>query len=250
MLVEVCVDSLESALEAEAGGADRVELCSALSEGGVTPSHGAAAGGAAGVGRVWLRGDAGSCLTADCNCTRPHPAATPAGAGLLAAVCRTLTQARVHVLIRPRPGDFRYSPEELQASWRAWLQRPPGRAWPGAAAAGRAGRRLAARTMHRLFMPPFSPHHAASLQVMRQDVLQAASCGAHGVVLGMLSPDGTIDTDQLRPFVDLCSALGEDCFCFRATFKPAGSVLWGPLQAACPLSCWRPLAGRSPAGTS
>ena len=43
---------------------------------------------------------------------------------------------------------------------------------------------------------------------MRQDVLHAASCGAHGVVLGMLTPGGTIDTNQLRPFVELCSALG------------------------------------------
>lgn len=34
----------------------------------------------------------------------------------MAAVCRALTQARVHVLIRPRPGDFLYSAEELQAS--------------------------------------------------------------------------------------------------------------------------------------
>ena len=79
-------------------------------------------------------------------------------AGLIAAVCRALSQTRVHALIRPRPGDFLYSREELA--------------------------------------------------VMRQDVLHAASCGAHGVVLGMLTPGGTIDQDQLRPFTDLCLALG------------------------------------------
>jgi copper homeostasis protein len=40
MLVEVCANSLQSAINAEAAGADRIELCSELGVGGVTPSHG------------------------------------------------------------------------------------------------------------------------------------------------------------------------------------------------------------------
>ncbi|MCD8264609.1 MAG: copper homeostasis protein CutC [Tannerellaceae bacterium] len=39
-IIEICANSAQSCVEAEAGGASRVELCASIPEGGTTPSYG------------------------------------------------------------------------------------------------------------------------------------------------------------------------------------------------------------------
>ena len=50
ILIEACVDAIDAAREAERGGADRLELCGELLQGGVTPSAGL-------IGAVWERAE-------------------------------------------------------------------------------------------------------------------------------------------------------------------------------------------------
>lgn len=80
MVLEICVDSLASARAAIAGGADRLELCSALLAGGLTPYE-----------------------------------------ALLRQI-RAESDIPIRCLMRPRPGDFLYTPEERELMRRQILQ--------------------------------------------------------------------------------------------------------------------------------
>ena len=78
-LIEICVEGIDGFLAAQAAGADRVELCASLMEGGLTPSI----------------------------------------ATIRAAVAAATIP--VHVIIRPRGGDFLYSEAEF-ATMRADIE--------------------------------------------------------------------------------------------------------------------------------
>ncbi len=72
MNIEVCANSAYSCVEAQKGGAIRVELCAGIPEGGTTPSYGEI------------------------------------------KMARRSIDIALNVIIRPRGGDFLYSPEEVE----------------------------------------------------------------------------------------------------------------------------------------
>lgn len=131
-LLEVCAGDIDSVIAAAQGGASRVELCSALGEGGVTPSIG------------FIR----SALK--------------------------VPGIRVHVLIRPRGGDFLYTPQEVDC--------------------------------------------------MVDDIVAAREAGAHGVVIGALTPEGEIDMNACRKMMEAAAGIS-------VTFHRAFDLCRDPFKA-------------------
>ena len=111
-ILEVCVDSVESAIAAQKGGADRLELCSNIVIGGTTPSP-----------------------------------------GLFDEVCQH-TNIKIHVLLRPRFGDFCYT------------------------------------------------NHEFEILLREAEAFQKA--GADGLVIGILTSKGDLDTRRMRQLVNVC----------------------------------------------
>ncbi|MGL5958019.1 MAG: copper homeostasis protein CutC [Phocaeicola sp.] len=122
--LEVCVDSLQSALMAQEAGAYRVEFCDNLVEGGTTPSY----------GQIKL--------------------------------ARELLQLKLYVIIRPRGGNFLYSELEFE--------------------------------------------------VMKEDIRQCGNLQCDGVVIGMLTADGSIDEVRTKELVSLAKSYGMEVKFYRA----------------------------------
>ena len=113
--LEICSNSSYSALQAQLGGASRVEFCQNLENGGITPSYGQ----------------------------------------IMRA--RKLLHIGMHVLIRPRGGDFVYSDDEFEE--------------------------------------------------MKMDISFCKDTGCDGVVIGILSPDGSVDHTRNAALVALAKPM-------------------------------------------
>ena len=130
--IEACVNSVQSAIEAERGGAHRVELCDNLIEGGTTPS--------------------GGCIDS----------------------ARRSLRIGLNAIVRPRGGDFCYSEIEFD--------------------------------------------------MMKRDVSVAKELGCDGVVIGLLKPDGHVDTGRCLELIALARPMS-------VTFHRAFDMTCDPFQA-------------------
>ena len=109
IILEACTDCVQSAINAQKGGADRIELCSNLVIGGLTPGK------------------------------------------ALFDLVKKYTDIKTRVLLRPRYGDYCYNQYEFEQ--------------------------------------------------LKEEVQMYCEMGADGVVIGMLNPDGTLDTERMAELI-------------------------------------------------
>lgn len=119
MKVEIVVYNIVSAIQAQNGGADRIELCDNPSEGGTTPSYGSI------------------------------------------ELLRKKLSIEIYVMIRPRGGDFCYSDDEFST--------------------------------------------------MQHDIEMCKQLNVAGVVFGILTPDGKIDTKRCKKLIELARPMKVTC---------------------------------------
>lgn len=130
--LEICATSLASCKAAQEGGADRIELCDNLLEGGTTPSY------------------------------------------ATIKLARETVNIALYPIIRPRGGDFLYSEEEFA--------------------------------------------------IMKEDIRVCKELGCDGAVIGLLTPEGKVDTGRTRELVELAKPMG-------VTFHRAFDMTDDPFQA-------------------
>ena len=196
---EICANSVESCVEAQRGGADRVELCAGIPEGGTTPSYGDIVMAKRVLNGVDPLGLRPLPLRQGENIGQPQFVSRPLrqgeNIGQPQFVSSSLRQGeniglfqfdgtsmrdgenkrtKLHVIIRPRGGDFLYSDLERQ--------------------------------------------------IMLEDVRMARQLGVDGVVFGALLPNGDIDMDFMQQLMAESEGMS-------VTFHRAFDVCRDPFEA-------------------
>ena len=164
LLLETCCTTLEQASAAQSRGAGRIELCTDLSVGGLTPPR-----------------------------------------DLIREAVASLT-IPVNVLIRPEMRAMRSGGDGSQthATLGTVRGRGPSIAWEGSSGARRFGSHChpnATSAESLGFSLADFVYDEAALQQMMDDIAFCKSVGAAGIVVGALTPDGTIDLPAMRQLI-------------------------------------------------
>ena len=169
LLIETCCTTLDEALAAEAHGADRIELCTDLSVGGLTPP------------RELIR-EVIDKLSIPVNILIRPSTREPSAGGTASRNRATLGTVR---------------------------GRGPCEAWEGSSEARRFGRQCqsASRVEGAGFSAKDFVYDEDQLRQMIEDIDYCRSVGAAGIVVGALTVEGAVDRAAMRRLIDAAQPL-------------------------------------------